>query len=58
MADSHTCARTYRSAYRRTDGRAFTFAEQSADNGSCRRSRAAADDTALGRIIHGAAATQ
>ncbi len=58
MADGHTCARTYRSAYRRTDGRAFTFAEQSADNSSCRSTRATADNAAFRRIVHCTATTQ
>ena len=43
MTDSHTCARTYRCAYCRTDSSAFTLAEQSADNSSCRSARATAE---------------
>jgi len=58
MTDSHTCARTYRCAYCRTDSSAFTLAEQSADNSSCRSTRATADNAAFRRIVHCTATTQ
>ena len=55
---SDPATHTYRCAYCRTDSSAFTLAEQSADNSSCRSTRATADNAAFRRIVHCTATTQ